>query len=70
MAIYDLDSRRLVFTSTYSAQKDGVERYHTWGIPYERDGETLYLQPVMAERDLLVCRDRTEPDNYYIFRQK
>ena len=66
LAVYDLKRRALVL---YKAAVD-AESSRKMGLPYTRDGQTLYLYPVFSDGDMLVCQDRTDPDNYYIFRQK
>ena len=40
------------------------------GMPYELDGQTLFLWPEFAARDLLICRNVHTADNYYCFRLK
>ncbi len=66
MAVYDMQKGELLFCVFSS---DGENPPLTYGIPYERDGETVYLAPVKTDRDLLVCVDRNAED-FYGFRLK
>ena len=66
MAVYDMQKGELLFCVFSS---DGENPPLTYGIPYERDGETVYLAPVKTDRDLLVCVDRNAED-FYSFRLK
>ena len=66
IALYDLKRRALVL---YKAAVD-ADTYSKCGLPYTRDGQTLFLNPVFADGDVLICRDHAAPDNYYCFRLK
>ena len=66
IAVYDLKRRALAL---YKAAVD-AESYRTCGLPYTRDGQTLYLIPDFGDREVLVCHDLAAPDNHYCFRLK
>lgn len=63
--VYDLEGKDLLFCVS---RKEGEEGEKTFGIPYERDGETRYLRPWMGDRELLICQDCVDIDNYYCFK--
>ena len=66
-AVYDLQRCRLLFVTENMRNNTRAERA---GIPYELDGQTLFLWPEFAARDLLICRNVHTADNYYCFRLK
>ena len=66
-AVYDLQRCRLLFVTENLRNNTRAERA---GIPYELDGQTLFLWPEFAARDLLICRNVHTADNYYCFRLK
>ena len=66
IAVYDLKRRALVLYKTAG----DADSFRTRGLPYTRDGQTLYLIPDFGDREVLVCHDLAAPDNHYCFRLK
>ena len=63
MALYNLKRRSLVLYKTRSK-----DTYREYGLPYSHDGQTQYLVPTFADRDLLICQDNDFTGNYRCFR--
>lgn len=62
----DIRSHRLVH---FSSRRNAKPFLHE-GFPFQCDGQTLWLCPEFAERNLLICREEDGGDVFYCFRLK